>query len=164
MMRVDYLSVSKPSSKVPPSGFPEFAVRREAICKFFDPPMASSTFYDLVDKGIIVPLKEPKGFYRLNESLGRLGLREVPTPLGKYPSALPKIFYDWRRGLSSLLCSLCHRGTSGCRIEEEHAALLAQMIRADIDALPTYQEKIAARAGMLHAQADIERIENGTYR
>ncbi|MEI7908512.1 MAG: hypothetical protein WCK77_02645 [Verrucomicrobiota bacterium] len=41
--------------------------------------MASSTFYDLVNKGKIVPMKGLRGLYCLNDSLRRLGLREVPS-------------------------------------------------------------------------------------
>ncbi|GAA5117389.1 hypothetical protein GCM10023212_06040 [Luteolibacter yonseiensis] len=130
--------------------------------------MASSTFYDLVDKGIIVPLKEPKGFYRLNESLSRLGLREVPHPPGQIAKRTSEDILRlalWMIDSSLFMMPSWYlNGGENCRIEEEHAALLAQMIRADIDALPTYQEKIAAGAGMLHAQADLERIENGTFR
>lgn len=56
---------------------PEFAVRRETISRYFSPPLASSTFHDLVNKGKIVPMKGMRGFYLLNDSLRRLGLREV---------------------------------------------------------------------------------------
>ena len=59
------------------SNHPEFAVRWETISHFFDPPMARSTFHDFVNKGKIIPLKGIRGFYKLNESLHRLGLREV---------------------------------------------------------------------------------------
>ena len=71
--------MASPPSKVPPTGYPEFAVRRETIGRFFDPPLPRSTFHDLVNKGKIVPLKDLRGFYRLNDSLRRLGLREVPS-------------------------------------------------------------------------------------
>jgi hypothetical protein len=71
---------SPPSSKPSPTGYPEFAVRRETISRFFDPPMPRSTFHDFVNKGKIVPVKGIRGFYRLNDSLRRLGLREVPHP------------------------------------------------------------------------------------
>lgn len=60
-----------------PSNHPEFAVRWETISRFFDPPMARSTFHDFVNKGKIIPMKGIRGFYLLNESLRRLGLREV---------------------------------------------------------------------------------------
>ena len=58
--------------------YPEFAVRAEVIGRFFSPPLASSTFHDFVNKGKIVPMKGIRGLYLLNDSLRRLGLREVP--------------------------------------------------------------------------------------
>lgn len=79
--------MSKPFAKGETSGFPEFGVRAEEIGRFFSPPLASSTFHDFVQKGKIVPMKGIRGFYLLNDSLRRLGLREVrelpkppPTP------------------------------------------------------------------------------------
>ena len=71
--------MARASSKSASSAFPEFAVRRETISRFFDPPMARSTFHDFVNKGKIVPVKGIRGFYKLNDSLRRLGLREVPN-------------------------------------------------------------------------------------
>ena len=65
-----------------PADFPERAVDPEIIMRFFAPPIGKSTFYDLVAKGRIVPLKHVRGRYRLNESLARLGMppvRELPT-------------------------------------------------------------------------------------
>ena len=70
-----------------PTGYPEFGVRREAIARYFDPPLANSTFHDLVNKGKIIPMKGIRGFYLLNASLRRLGLREVPSP-GKEASSI----------------------------------------------------------------------------
>ena len=69
--------MSKPTSKRPASNFPEWVVCRDGISAFFDPPLPSSTFYDLVEKGPIVPMKGIRGRYLLNESLRRMGLREV---------------------------------------------------------------------------------------
>jgi len=72
-------TVVSPPSKNAPTGYPEFAVRRKVISDFFEPPLARSTFHDLVNKGKVVPLKGIRGFYLLNDSLRRLGLREVPS-------------------------------------------------------------------------------------
>lgn len=72
----DQLAMKNSPAK-PQSDFPEFAVRREAIGRYFDPPLPRSTFHDLVNKGKIIPMKGMRGFYLLNESLRRLGLREV---------------------------------------------------------------------------------------
>jgi hypothetical protein len=70
--------MKKSSQRNEPTGYPEFGVRKEVICGFFSPPMPSSTFHDRVNEGIIVPIKGMRGFYKLNDSLRRLGLREVP--------------------------------------------------------------------------------------
>lgn len=61
----------------PQSDYPEFGVRYETISGYFKPPLARSTFHDRVQDGTIVPMKGMRGFYLLNESLRRLGLREV---------------------------------------------------------------------------------------
>src|SRR4051812_19616633 len=55
----------------------EFAVRREAIQNFFEPPIAKSTFFDLVARGKVAKVRELRGYYRLNETLQRLGLSAV---------------------------------------------------------------------------------------
>jgi len=68
-----------PPSKPLPTSYPEFAVRCDAFNRYFDKPLPSSTFHDLVKKGKIVPMKGLRGFYRLNESLRRMGLREVSS-------------------------------------------------------------------------------------
>jgi hypothetical protein len=78
--------MSKSASKNEPTGYPEYAVRAEFIGRYFSPPLASSTFHDFVNKGKIVPMKGIRGFYLLNASLRRLGLREVPE-LPQPPSA-----------------------------------------------------------------------------
>lgn len=74
------------------SDCPEFGVRYETIRDFFDPPLARSTFHDLVKGGRIIPMKGVKGFYLLNESLLRLGLREVrELPKTQTPPSLEDI-------------------------------------------------------------------------
>ena len=55
----------------------DFGVRREVIQNFFEPPIGKSTFFDLVNRGKIAEVKELRGYYRLNESLRRLGLPQV---------------------------------------------------------------------------------------
>jgi hypothetical protein len=70
--------MKKSSQRNEPTCYPEYGVRKEVICGFFSPPMPSSTFHDRVNEGIIVPIKSMRGFYKLNDSLRRLGLREVP--------------------------------------------------------------------------------------
>ena len=82
--------MSKSSAKNEPTGYPEFGVRKEVICNFFSPPMPSSTFHDRVNEGIIVPIKCMRGFYKLNDSLRRLGLREVPKLPFEVPARTPE--------------------------------------------------------------------------
>ena len=88
-VKIEHARMSQSSSKSQPTGYPEFGVRRATISSFFSPQLASSTFHDLVKKGRIVPIKGLRGFYRLNDSLRRLGLREVPCP--------PPLPVDWAR-------------------------------------------------------------------
>ena len=57
--------MSKSSAKNEPTNYPEYAVRAEVICRFFSPPLASSTFHDFVNKGRITPMKGIRGFYML---------------------------------------------------------------------------------------------------
>ncbi len=64
-------------SKETRPAYPEFAVRAETFNVYFDKPLPRSTFHDLVNKGKIIPMKDIRGFYLLNESLKRMGLREV---------------------------------------------------------------------------------------
>jgi len=75
---IEHPDMSPSQPKTPPPSYPEYAVRRETISRYFHPPLPSSTFHDFVSKGKILPMKGIRGFYRLNESLKRLGLREVP--------------------------------------------------------------------------------------
>ena len=70
-------TASKTAAKAAPPEYPEFAVRRDGFNRYFDKPLPTSTFHDNVNEGIIVPLKGLKGFYKLNDSLARLGLRPV---------------------------------------------------------------------------------------
>lgn len=80
----------KASAKNEPTGYPEYAVRAEVIGRFFSPPLASSTFHDFVNKGKIVPMKGIRGLYLLNDSLRRLGLREVPKLPEETPARTPE--------------------------------------------------------------------------
>lgn len=81
-----------PMSKVtsrekPATDFPEFVVTRESFNRYFEKPLPTSTFHDLVNSGKITPFQHLRGHYLLNASLRRLGLKEVrelpqppPTP------------------------------------------------------------------------------------
>ena len=82
--------MSKASSKSESTGYPEYAVKADVIRRFFSPPLASSTFHDFVNKGKITPMKGIRGFYLLNDSLRRLGLREVPKLPEESPVRIPE--------------------------------------------------------------------------
>ncbi len=140
--------------------FPEYAVRREIISTFFHPPLPSNTFHDLVKKGKILPLNDLRGFYRLNGSLKRLGLREVPHPPAESPSRSmedilrlaftaidPEVFPvpSWMLSENELELR-----------DKDHARLVADLHRDAIHALPTFQEKAAYAAGVLDAQVVME--------
>jgi hypothetical protein len=60
-----------------PDGYPKFAVSRDTIRNFFHPEISTSTFHDLVKNRVILPFDGLRGFYKLKESLLRLGLRPV---------------------------------------------------------------------------------------
>ena len=152
--------MSKPSSKAPPTGYPEFAVRRDIISRYFSPLLPSSTFYDLVNKGIIVPLKELKGFYKLNDSLRRLGLREVPSlPECECQRSSEDIV---RLALTMIDPELFPAPSWMLNVEAldmrdtDHARLLADQHADPINGLATVQEKLAYAGGMLDANFKLE--------
>lgn len=82
--------MSKSLRKSELSDYPEYAVRAEVIGRFFSPPLASSTFHDFVNKGKITPMKGIRGLYLLNDSLRRLGLREVAKLPEESPARTPE--------------------------------------------------------------------------
>lgn len=148
------------SSKVPPSGFPEFAVRRQVISRYFDPPLPRSTFHDFVNKGTIIPMKGIRGFYLLNASLQRLGLREVPS---LPESAATRSTEDLLRLAFTLIDPDVFPAPSWMlEVEEldlkdaDHARLLADLHREPVTALGSVIEKLAYFGGVLDAQVMME--------
>jgi len=143
--------MSKP--KAPPTGFPEFAVRREGFDRYFKKPMPKSTFHDLVNKGQIVPMKGLRGFYRLNDSLRRMGLREVPS----LPEPLPKrSAEDIARLALTMIDPVAFPSPSWMLnvealdpLDVDHALLIADQNSEYISGLGTIEEKIAAGAGVI---------------
>lgn len=55
-------------SKLPPPNYPEYAVRKETISRYFHSPLPRSTFHDFVNKGKILPVK---GIRRFTGSMSR---------------------------------------------------------------------------------------------
>jgi hypothetical protein len=144
------------SSKPSTTGYPEFAVRRETISRYFVPPLPRSTFHDFVNKGTIIPMKGVRGFYLLNASLRRLGLREVP----KLPEeASTRSMEDIVRLAFSLIDSdLFPPPTWMLTVENleqrdlEHARMLADLHRDEVSALDGAELKMAYLTGVLDAQ------------
>ncbi len=135
------------------SDCPEFVVRREAFDRYFDPPLATSTFHDLVNKGKIIPMKGMRGFYLLNASLRRLGLHEV--------AKLPK--ETERRSLEDIVrlaftlidqtlfpppSWLLPVATIDAR-DTDHARRIADQQRDKVKALDHHLRKIAYLQGVL---------------
>lgn len=154
---------SKPSKEAP-TGYPEFAVRRETISAFFVPPLPRSTFHDFVNKGTIVPLSGIRGFYKLNASLRRLGLREVPE-LPKDP--VERSMEDIIRLAFSLIDPLAFPPPSWLLTVEtidmkdaDHARRIADQHRAEVDAIDDVYLKIAYLSGVLDAQVMAEEGRN----
>lgn len=134
---------------------PEFGVRSETIRAFFSPPLARSTFHDLVNKGKIIPMKGLRGFYLLNESLRRLGLREVnEVPGGDRRSAEDLL----RLGFSLIDQSLFPvPAWVGCvdsidLRDGDHARALADRYFESVNFLPSAVEKLAYFQGVLDCE------------
>jgi hypothetical protein len=158
-LKLHAAAMASQSSKSSPTGNPEYAVRRETISRYFEPPLPRSTFHDFVNKGIIIPMKGLRGFYLLNASLSRLGLREVP----KLPAAPAKrSLEDIVRLAFSLIDPLLFPPPTWLLTAEEldlkdveHARLLADQHREAVNAFNVAELKIAYLGGVLDAQVMI---------
>jgi hypothetical protein len=155
--------MSKKSRGETGSSLPEIVVRREGFDGFFDPPLATSSFHDLVNKGKIVPMNGMRGFYLLNESLRRMGLQEV----SELPSAARKrSLEDLTRLAFTLIDPQLFPAPSWLLIEEkiplvdaEHARRLADEYREKVHALTNVRLKLAYFQGVLDAQVMLEKEE-----
>ena len=143
---------------------PEFAVRRETISRYFNPPLANSTFHDLVNKGKIVPMKGMRGFYLLNDSLRRLGLREVQKlPLDPERRS----FEDITRYAFTLIDSILFpEPTWANEIEVidlrdmDHARSLADQHRDTVNGLEHHALKLQYFQGVLDGVATMEAVKD----
>ena len=159
--RTDYGgAMASKSTKEAPTCYPEFGVRREMISAYFHPPLPRSTFHDFVNKGTIIPMKGIRGFYLLNASLRRLGLREVPE-LPKDPTE--RSMEDIVRLAFSLIDPLAFPPPSWLLTVEtidikdaDHARRIADQHQAAVDALDNVYLKIAYLGGVLDAQVMAE--------
>ena len=139
---------------------PEIVVRREGFDKFFDPPLATSSFHDLVNRGKIIPMNGMRGFYLLNESLRRMGLREVK----ELPSTADKrSLEDIVRLAFTLIDPRLFPAPSWLLAEDginildaEHARRLSNEHREKVEAQDHVELKLAYFQGVLDAHVLIE--------
>ena len=142
------------------STLPEIVVRREGFDHFFDPPLATSSFHDLVEKGRIIRMKGMRGFYLLNESLRKMGLREVR----EIPATVRNRSLDDITRLAFTLIdprlfpapSWLLADEKIALVDAEHARLLADEHREKVEAQDHVELKLAYFQGVLDAQAQIE--------
>ena len=142
------------------SDCPEFAVLYETISRYFDPPLARSTFHDLVNDGKILPMKPIRGRYLLNASLKRLGLREVASLPGGVPkrsteeilrlafTAIDPLTFPepfWAGTVEALDMK-----------DVAHAELLVEKHREFVEELETAHERLHYFTGVLDAQLMLE--------
>ena len=139
---------------------PEFIVRRQAFDRYFERPVASSTFFDLVDGGKILAWPHMKGHYYLNRSLRQLGL---PTVTTLPEAARTRSLEDICRLAFTLIDPLLFPAPPWLLAEEaidavvaDHASRLADQYRDNVALLKTPEEKLAYFAGALDAQFMIE--------
>jgi hypothetical protein len=140
--------------------FPDYGVRRETISRFFSPPLPRSTFHDLVQKGKIIPMKGIRGFYLLNESLRRLGLREVrELPVAPSQRSLEDImrlaFTLIDQDVFQAPSWLLHVEGIDLR-DADHAANLAERHREKVASFDSIQLKLAYFQGALDAVSMME--------
>ena len=145
--------MSKSTAKNESTNCPEYAVRAEMIGRFFSPPLASSTFHDWVKKGKIVPMKGIRGFYLLNDSLRRLGLREVrslPTaPSAPGPDDIVRLAFTLiDRNLFPEPSWLLHVEAINVK-DADHAARLADQHRDKVRSFEQVELKLAYFQGVL---------------
>jgi len=113
-----------------------------------------------VGKGKILQVKGIRGFYRLNESLSRMGMREVPS-LPKEIST--RTIEEILKLAFTMIDPEAFPAPSWLLTVEamdlkdaDHARLLADQHREPVDALASVAEKHAYFGGVLDAQAMME--------
>lgn len=151
-----HILMGRKSDRKTENTLPEIVVRREGFDSFFDPPLATSSFHDLVNKGKIVPMKGMRGFYLLNESLRKMGLPEV----SEIPSAARnRSLEDIARLAFTLIDPRLFPAPSWLLTEEkislvdaEHARRLADEHREKVEARNQTELKLAYFQGVLDAQ------------
>lgn len=134
---------------------PEFVVTREFFDRYFEKPMPTSTFHDLVNKGRITQWPQMRGRYLLNASLHRM---KLPT-VEKLPvEDLKRSLEDITRFAFTLIDSDLFPAPSWLlgvealdAVECDHALRLAELYRDRVESYSSPQEKLGYFAGVLDA-------------
>jgi hypothetical protein len=139
---------------------PDFAVSREVFMRYIEPPIGKTKFHDLVNKGQVLKARGLRGYYLLNESLQRLGSREV-RELPKAPKA--RSLEDIARLAFTLIDPVIFPAPPWLLAVDVmdvrdfvHAEGLADNHRQQVEALEIAAEKLHYFAGVLDAQVMIE--------
>jgi hypothetical protein len=157
--------MSRSASKTT-SDYPEFVVMRESFNRYFERGLPTSTFHDLVKKGKIIPMNSMRGFFLLNASLRRLGLKEV--------AELPRLTSKQNlENVTRLAFTLIDRDLfppppwlhfvevidlATC----DHALRIAEQHRSNVEAFDHIMLKLAYFGGALDAAAMMEADHAGT--
>lgn len=132
---------------------PELVVAWESFNFFFEKPLPTSGFHDLVNKGKITPFKPMRGLYMLNESLRRLGLKEVrelpkPPPTPTLENIVRLAFTLIDRSIFPEPSWLLSAESIDAK-DADHALRLADRCRDAIQAFPHVELKLAYFQGVL---------------
>jgi hypothetical protein len=132
---------------------PEYVVTREAFNRYFEKPMPTSTFHDLVKKGKITQFKAMRGHFLLNDSLRRLGLREVrelpkPPPAPSLDDIIRLAFTMIDRNLFPEPSWLLHVEAINAK-DADHATQHANRHRDKVESYEHVAEKLAFFQGAL---------------
>ena len=146
--------------KVPNFDGPEYIVSREAFDHYFERPLPSSTFFDLVSKGEILAWPQMRGRYYLNASLQRLGLPTV-AELPKAPSN--RSVEDILRMAFALIDPVVFptppwllASDAISAVVADHASRIAKQHRESVASLESTEGKLAYFGGVLDAQFMLE--------
>ncbi|MCB1064277.1 MAG: hypothetical protein KDN20_15345 [Verrucomicrobiae bacterium] len=142
---------------------PEYIVSREAFDRYFERPLPSSTFYDLVEKGEIIAWPHMRGRYYLNASLQRLGL---PTASELPKAVMARSMEDICRLAFTLIDPVVFPAPPWLlsadainTVVADHATRIAKQYGESVTSLNTIEEKLAYLGGVLDAQFMLEADE-----
>ena len=125
------------------------------ILGFFSPPVSRSKFHELVNDDRIVPVDGLRGYYQLNASLKRLGLREVRKLPGEETA---RTLEDIARLAFTLIDPLLFPAPAWMLKADvidgrdlDHARRIADQYREKVESYEHVQQKLAYFGGVLDA-------------